>query len=74
VRLSAPSVEAGTQELNVLVACGVGAISGFFGLKVLFCAYGLVAKHCAAIDAVVGRVVSMHSAVKSMFSRYLVIT
>ncbi len=64
-----PLVETRTQELNVGVACWVGAVSRLSGLKVLLGVHVLVAEHGPAVDAVVGCVVAMHCAVETMVGR-----
>ncbi len=61
----APSVEARTQGLHVVVACWVGTVSGLPGLEMLFGVHVLAAKHGPAVDTVVGGVVTMHAAVKT---------
>ncbi len=65
-----PLMEARTQVLHIVVACWVGAISGLPGLEVLFGVHLLVAEHGPAVDVVVGGIVAMHGAVKSMVSRF----
>ncbi len=62
-------METRTQELNVVVACWVGAVSRLSGLKVLFGVYVCVAKHDPAVDAIVGCVVAMYCAVETMVGR-----
>ncbi len=62
-----PLVEARRQVLNVVVACGIGAVSGLPGLEVLFGVHLFVAEHInSAVGAVVGDVVTMHGAVEPM--------
>ena len=65
-----PLVEARGQVLNVVVACRIGAVSGLLCLKVLVVVHVFVAEHNFAVDAVVGDVVAMHSAVETMFGRF----
>ncbi len=65
-----PLVEARRQALNVVVACGIGAVSGLPGLEVLFGVHLFVVEHNSAVGAVVGDVVTMHSAVELMVGRF----
>ncbi len=60
------------QVLNVVVACGIGAVSGLPGLEVLFgvLVHLFVAEHNSAVGAVVGDVVIMHSTVEPMVGRF----
>ena len=62
----APLVKARTQGLHVVVARGVAAVTGFFGLKMLRGVGFGVVKHWPAGDAIVGSVVSVHGAVETM--------
>ena len=65
-----PLVEARRQVLNVVVARRIGAVSGLLCLKVLGVVHVFVAEHNFAVDAVVGDVVAMHSAVDPMVGRF----
>ena len=65
-----PLVEARRQVLTVVVACRIGTVSGLLCLKVLGVVHVFVAEHNFAVDAVVGDVVAMHSAVETMFGRF----
>ena len=56
--------------MNVVVACRIGTVSGLLCLKVLGVVHVFVAEHNFAVDAVVGDVVAMHSAVETMFGRF----
>ena len=65
-----PLVEARTQVLHIVVACWIGAVSGLPGLEVLFGVHLLVAEHGPTVEVVVGGVVAMHCAVKSIVGRF----
>jgi hypothetical protein len=65
-----PLVEARRQVLNVVVACWIGAVPGLLCLEVLFGVHLFVAEHNSAVGAVVGGVVTVHSAVEAMVGRF----
>ncbi len=65
-----PLVEARTQELRVVVAWWVGAVSGVLGLTVLFGVHLGITEHGLAVDTVVGDIVTVHCTVEAMVGRF----
>ncbi len=64
----APLVKARTDGLNVVVARGIAAVTGFLGLEVLVGVGRAVVKHWSAHVPIVGGVVPVRCAVKTMRS------
>jgi hypothetical protein len=62
----APLVKARTQGLHVVVARWIAAVAGFLGLEVLVGVSRGVVKHWSAHVPIVGSVVPVHCAVKTM--------
>ncbi len=62
----APLVEARTDGLHVVVARWIAAVTGFLGLEVLVGVGRAVVKHWSAHVPIVGGVVPVHYAVKTM--------
>ncbi len=59
-------VEARADGLNVVVARGIAAVTGFLGLEVLVGVGRAVVKHWSAHVPIVGGIVPVHCAVKTM--------